>query len=101
MYHNGVAHMVVQDDLQGVGSILQWLSYIPSKKGAPLPHTPTGDPIERLVDFFPSRAPHDPRLMLQSMFDEDTFQECMAEWGKTVITGASWGAHDAAARKRR
>eukprot|EP00976_Prorocentrum_cordatum_P101840 1192810-Prorocentrum_minimum.AAC.5 len=38
MHSNGVTHMVVRDDLSGVGCILKWLSYIPAKKGA-APHS--------------------------------------------------------------
>jgi hypothetical protein len=81
MYHNGVAHMVVEDDLKGVGAILRWLSYIPCKKGAPLPYTPHTDHIERpLASFptrqtlnhllFPPRSANDPRIMLEAFFDK-------------------------------
>ena len=77
MYHNGVAHQVVQDDLQGVGSILHWLSFIPSRKGGPLPYTRTEDRVDRPLTFYPTRAPHDPRIMLHAFFDHDTFLECM------------------------
>jgi acetyl-CoA carboxylase/biotin carboxylase 1 len=34
---NGVSHLVVTDDVRGVSSILRWLSYVPKRKGAPLP----------------------------------------------------------------
>jgi len=81
MYHNGVTHMVVEDDLKGVGAILRWLSYIPCRKGAPLPYTPHTDHIERpLASFptrqtlnhllFPPRSANDPRIMLEAFFDK-------------------------------
>ena len=56
---------VVPDDVRGVSNILRWLSFVPAKKGAPLPFTlPKGDgfdTIHRPVGFTPANAPHDPR----------------------------------------
>lgn len=33
MYSNGISHIVVNDQMEGVNSIINWLSYIPSKRG--------------------------------------------------------------------
>jgi acetyl-CoA carboxylase/biotin carboxylase 1 len=33
MFANGVSHVIVNDEVEGVSSILQWISYIPSKRG--------------------------------------------------------------------
>lgn len=33
MHNNGVSHVIVPDDFEGVYTILQWLSYIPKVGG--------------------------------------------------------------------
>ena len=43
MYNNGVSHLTASDDLAGVEKILQWLSYIPAKRGMPVPILETED----------------------------------------------------------
>ena len=86
MANNGVSHMVVPDDVRGVSNILRWLSFVPAKKGAPLPFTlPKGDgfdTIHRPVGFTPANAPHDPREMLQHLslihISEPTRQEAIS-----------------------
>ena len=55
MYTNGVTHLTVNDDLEGVNNIVQWISYIPCKKGDPVPMLIPVDPIEREIDFVPSK----------------------------------------------
>jgi len=84
---NGVSQLVVPDDLRGVKAIVQWLSYTPKMRGGPLPYVATADPISRPIGYVPPSAPYDPREMLQSFFDSESFMECMPEWGKTVVTG--------------
>lgn len=51
MYANGVSHQTVDNDLDGVASILKWLSFVPDYRGASLPLLPTlsGDDLEREV----------------------------------------------------
>ena len=99
MYHNGVSHVDVSDDLAGVRSILKWIGYVPPAAGAPLPLLLTGDPIEREIDFTPSTTPYDPRWMLagreetpggawqSGFFDRDSFTETLAGWAKSVVCG--------------
>ena len=87
MHQNGVSHAVVPDDVSGVDAILRWLAYVPHKRGAPLPLWPSCDPLRRAPAFTPSRGPYDPRDMLCGFFDRDSFTECMADWGKSVVTG--------------
>lgn len=57
------------------------------------------DPIERLIDFSPTKSPYDPRHMIQGyidplsnqwisgFFDKDSFTETLAGWAKTVVCG--------------
>jgi len=47
MYRNGVSHMTADDDFQGVSKIVQWLSYVPDKKGSPIPISPSSDNWDR------------------------------------------------------
>ena len=88
---NGVSHVVVSDDVRGVSNILRWLSYVPERRGAPLPFSPRRgdgfDTIHRPVGFRPNATPHDPREMLHHFFDRDSFMETMTDWGRSVVTG--------------
>lgn len=56
------------------------------------------DPIERLIEFTPTKMPYDPRLMLSGkvgpnnewesgFFDKGTFDEIMRPWAQTVVCG--------------
>ncbi len=65
MYHNGVSHKTERNDVDGVRRLLKWLSYVPKHKGAPLPITLSGDPVERRVDYLPPDSQsYDPRYYL-------------------------------------
>lgn len=100
MHYNGVSHVTVPDDFEGVYTILEWLSYMPKDNRSPVPITTPSDPIDREIGFFPSRAPYDPRWLLagrphptlkgswqSGFFDHGSFQEIMAPWAQTVVTG--------------
>ena len=58
------------------------------------------DPIDRDIDFVPTKAPYDPRWMLMGrahpdqqdvwlsgFFDRKSWIEIMAPWAQTVICG--------------
>lgn len=49
MHPNGVSHMEVSNDQEGVDRILEWLSYVPATVEHPPPTRPVTDPIEREV----------------------------------------------------
>ncbi|XP_068268578.1 acetyl-CoA carboxylase 2 isoform X2 [Nyctibius grandis] len=100
MHNNGVAHVTVPDDFEGVYTILQWLSYIPKDNQSPVPVTAISDPVEREIDFVPSKVPYDPRWMLagrphptlkgtwqSGFFDQGSFLEIMRPWAQTVVVG--------------
>ncbi|KAL5714796.1 acetyl-coenzyme-A carboxylase [Ranunculus cassubicifolius] len=97
MSTNGVVHLTVSDDLEGVSSILKWLSYVPSHVGGPLPILKSLDPPERPVEYFPENS-CDPRAAicgvegkngswLGGIFDKDSFVETLDGWARTVVTG--------------
>ncbi|KAJ7400693.1 hypothetical protein BTVI_103117 [Pitangus sulphuratus] len=100
MHNNGVSHVTVPDDFEGVYTILQWLSYIPKDNQSPVPVTAISDPVEREIDFIPSKVPYDPRWMLagrphptlkgtwqSGFFDQGSFMEIMKPWAQTVVVG--------------
>eukprot|EP00066_Takifugu_rubripes_P024799 XP_011614065.1 PREDICTED: acetyl-CoA carboxylase 2 isoform X2 [Takifugu rubripes] len=100
MHNNGVTHTTVPDDFEGVFTILQWLSYMPKNKQCPVPVIPTTDPVDREIEFIPTKAPYDPRWMLagrphptvrgawqSGFFDHGSFMEIMSSWAQTVVVG--------------
>eukprot|EP00069_Balaena_mysticetus_P013532 bmy_08280T0 len=64
MHYNGVSHVTVPDDFEGVCTILEWLSYMPKDNRSPVPIITPTDPIDREIEFQPSRSPYDPRWLL-------------------------------------
>lgn len=98
MYANGVSHSTVQDDLEGVSMIINWLSYMPKCRFAPLPVIEPLDPVDRDVLFTPPNCPFDPRWLINGkeglngtwddgFFDRGSFQEIMSGWARTVVAG--------------
>eukprot|EP00612_Vaucheria_litorea_P002853 CAMPEP_0171460884 /NCGR_PEP_ID=MMETSP0945-20130129/5573_1 /TAXON_ID=109269 /ORGANISM="Vaucheria litorea, Strain CCMP2940" /LENGTH=2045 /DNA_ID=CAMNT_0011987159 /DNA_START=270 /DNA_END=6407 /DNA_ORIENTATION=+ len=98
MAPNGISHLVVENDKEGVAQILRWLSYVPKNVESPPPQLPITDPIDRKVEFVPPKTPYDPREMcmgkvgldgtwISGFFDHGSYQEYMADWGKSVVVG--------------
>ncbi|XP_038146021.1 acetyl-CoA carboxylase isoform X2 [Cyprinodon tularosa] len=100
MHNNGVTHTTVPDDFEGVFTILQWLSYMPKNNQSPVPVIATSDPVDREIEFVPTKAPYDPRWMLagrphpvsrgvwqSGFFDHGSFMEIMGSWAQTVVVG--------------
>lgn len=100
MYNNGVSHLVVNDDLEGVQKVIEWLEFIPRSRGESLPlypPPPTLDVIERDIEYVCPSTPADPRDMLRGVqigdkflrgfFDRGSFVESLSAWAKTVICG--------------
>ncbi|NXI04732.1 ACAC carboxylase, partial [Pachycephala philippinensis] len=100
MHNNGVTHGTVCDDFEGVYTILQWLSYMPKNTHSPVPILKSKDPIDRTIDFVPTKTPYDPRWMLagrpnpnqkgqwlSGFFDHGSFLEIMQPWAQTVVVG--------------
>jgi len=93
MFPNGVSHEIVENDQEGVESILQWLSFVPKSVDALTPSRESADPVDREVEFRPTPTPYDPRLMLSGtsdqagFFDKESFKEYLAGWGKSVVVG--------------
>ena len=93
MFPNGVSHEIVENDQSGVASILKWLSFVPKRVGALPACRDCAEPVDRDVVYRPTPTPYDPRLMLSGrkdepgFFDEGSFKEYLAGWGKSVVVG--------------
>ena len=93
MYPNGCTHEVVDDDQQGVRSIIQWLSFVPKTTDATPAVRLSSDPVNRDVAWKPTPTPYDPRLMLSGtddaggFFDKGSFKEYLPGWVKSVFMG--------------
>ena len=99
MFKNGVSHLVAQDDMQGVMEILNWLSFVPKYRDAPLPVLPATDTADRLIDaVIPKSGPYDPRHLLSGytnengnwisgFFDHGSFKETLSGWANGVVVG--------------
>lgn len=110
MHNNGISHDVVSDDFEGISLILKWLSFMPERvlasRALSLPILlPVLDPVDRLVEYVPTKAAYDPRWMLEGrlvstsdggasgshwlsgFFDRGSFHEIMKAWAKTVVCG--------------
>ena len=79
---------------------LQWLSYVPERRGMPLRITPplhAHDTPDRDVVFTPTPTPYDPRALIEGtvvdgtfqpgLFDRGSFQETLAGWATSVVVG--------------
>lgn len=97
MATNGVVHLTVSDDLEGISAILNWLSFVPPYCGGPLPISTPVDPPERPVEYFPETT-CDPRAAISGftdasgtwlggIFDKESFIETLEGWARTVVTG--------------
>ncbi|KAK7564996.1 acetyl-CoA carboxylase [Phyllosticta citricarpa] len=98
MYRNGVSHMTASDDFEGVSKIVRWLSYVPEKKGQPVPISLASESWDRDVTYFPpQKQPYDVRWLiagkedeegfLSGLFDRGSFEEALGGWARTVVTG--------------
>jgi acetyl-CoA carboxylase/biotin carboxylase 1 len=98
MYRNGVSHMTVKDDFEGVSKIVEWLAFVPEKKNSLIPIGPMIDPWDRDIVCSPSPCqPYDVRCLIEGVemadgfqsgfFDRDSFVESLGGWAKTVVVG--------------
>lgn len=98
MYRNGVSHMTAADDFAGVSKIVKWMSFVPDKKGNPVPISPSIDNWDRDITYYPpQKQAYDVRWLIGGKVDEDgyqsglfdrgSFEEALAGWAKTVVIG--------------
>lgn len=86
MFRNGVSHLTVNDDNEGIDAILNWLQFVPEAVGKPLPvHQAIIDSADRELP-----EPRDGGRSLvteQSLFDAGSFLEVQTAWARSVIAG--------------
>lgn len=103
MFPNGVSHLLSENHLEAVQKSLEWLSYVPSKRGSPLPliNVDGIDSVDRLVEYSPPKGmTYDPRNLFSGIrlssdsqswksgfFDKNSFIETLGGWAKTVVVG--------------
>lgn len=100
MYRNGVSHLTATDDLAGTEKIMEWMSFIPAKRGMPVPILESEeDKWDREIEYFPTKdEPYDVRWMIagrelddgqfeSGLFDKDSFTETLSGWAKGVVVG--------------
>lgn len=90
--------MTAEDDFAGVSKIVKWMSFVPDKKGSPVPIAPAADTWDRAVTFYPpAKSGYDVRHLiagkqegdefLTGLFDRGSFEEALGGWAKTVVVG--------------
>jgi acetyl-CoA carboxylase / biotin carboxylase 1 len=99
MYNNGVSHITAKDDLHGVCEIMNWLSFVPERRDAPVPIYPSVDEWDRDIEYTPSKGVYDVRwllegkqeedIFLKGFFDRGSFRETLSGWAKTVVCNLS------------
>ena len=98
MYKNGVSHMTANDDFEGVEKIVNWLGFVPDRRGQPVPIPPSADPWDRAVTYYPpQKQPYDVRWLIAGkeeddgfetgLFDRGSFHEALGGWARTVVVG--------------
>ena len=93
MCPNGVTHIRVQNDIEAVEAMMQWLSYVPRtnrEELLPQPLSAAIDSLDRPVTFMPTRVAYDVRHLIggyenaqgewkSGLFDKDSFMEVLGE----------------------
>ena len=98
MHKNGVSHMTAGDDFEGVSKIVKWMSFVPDRKGNPVPISPSVDGWDRDIIYKPpQKQPYDVRWLIggkeeetgfqYGFFDKGSFEETLGAWARTVVTG--------------
>jgi acetyl-CoA carboxylase carboxyltransferase component len=90
---SGVAHFLVQSEVEGLELARQILSYLPSNNCETPPFKPTDDPVSRRCDelakIVPEQAnrPYDVADVIASVLDKDSFLEVRGRWAQNVRVG--------------
>ena len=90
---SGVAHFAAADEHEGIKTIRDLLSFLPSNNREKAPFVPTDDPAGRIDDMLNEIIPDNPNKaydMLQvigSIVDDGKFLEVHKGWAKNIIVG--------------
>ncbi len=89
---SGVGDLEVEDDVECIERVKQYLSFMPSHNREPAPVLPCTDPIERmdegLLDVLPesNRKPYDMYEVIGRIVDDGFYLDLKPQWAKTLIT---------------
>ena len=88
----GTAHAVARDDETAIAMARTWLSYFPSRAGAPPPRREGGDTgpraLDALLDLIPANArkPYDVHDVISTLVDDARVFEVQPEYGGAIVT---------------
>ena len=90
---SGVAHFAAKDEEEGIQTIRQLLSFLPSNNRETAPIVETSDPAGRVDDALNEIIPDSPNKaydmyqVIGSIVDEGRFLEVHKNWAKNMIVG--------------
>jgi acetyl-CoA carboxylase carboxyltransferase component len=90
---SGVADREAKDDADCLAMVRDYLSYMPSRYGLPVPPRETADPPDRrceeLYDIVPAnnRQAYDMRRVVKVLADDGAFFPMKPDWARSVLTG--------------
>ena len=90
---SGVAHFAAKDEEEGIQTIRQLLSFLPSNNRETAPLVETSDPAGRVDDALNEIIPDSPNKaydmyrVIGSIVDEGRFLEVHQSWAKNMIVG--------------
>lgn len=90
---SGVVDNVAEDEADAIAQVKRFLGYLPDNVWELPPRVePSDDPKrrdERLLSLIPrdKRRPYDPRVIIEGVFDEDSFFEIAPDYGSSRIIG--------------
>lgn len=97
MKENGVAYKVVPGERDAMKAFLQWISYLPPKRGEGAPHFEVGDPIDRDIAqgllsgenpvIKGKGQPYDTRRFDEALFDRGSVFYVREGYGRSANTG--------------
>jgi acetyl-CoA carboxylase carboxyltransferase component/biotin carboxyl carrier protein len=79
MGNNGISHVLVDSDVEGVDSMLRWLAF-QTKGAANVSAGPAFTPSAEASDA-------DVRGMINAVVDEGSFMELQKDWAKSMVVG--------------
>lgn len=92
---SGVAHLVVENEEEGLMLIRKLLSYMPQNNLEEPPLVPTNDPIDRIEDslnyIIPEdlNKPYDVKDVIHTIVDDGEFMEIHRNYAKNIVVGFS------------
>ena len=90
---SGVAHFAAEDECEGIQTIRDLLSYLPSNNRQKAPFVATDDPVGRFDDSLNDIIPENPNKaydmyqVIGSIVDDGRFLEVHKSWAKNIIVG--------------